>query len=239
MKSILQPHTAPAEPDLPASVGEAHDDTLASLAESGTILPDGVSSLVEPFDPGTFPHPISSSAQKKGRSIQIADMEQTRQLIDAAVLTPFRLFRCFEYSASLFLHEEELTYYVTLHQDNVLSRALSASDMGSAESAFLSFEAQVSRLSSRVARRVQLEAENRRLVRLIAQSQAQVERAHENLREGSAQAQAIATRQHQLRKDVAQLEARLAAAQAYLDRLGRENQRLALISNRRLPHFPG
>ncbi|HEY4297989.1 MAG TPA: DUF2968 domain-containing protein, partial [Paraburkholderia sp.] len=121
----------------------------------------------------------------------------------------------------------------------VLSRALSASDMGSAESAFLSFEAQVSRLSSRVARRVQLEAENRRLVRLIAQSQAQVERAHENLREGSAQAQAIATRQHQLRKDVAQLEARLAAAQAYLDRLGRENQRLALISNRRLPHFPG
>jgi ABC-type uncharacterized transport system fused permease/ATPase subunit len=164
-------------------------------------------------------------------------MMAIRQLIEMKALTSFRLLQCFDYSANLFFHEDELTYYVTLHQDNALSRALKTIDLACAESAFHAFEHQVKRLAARVGRRVQLEAENRRLARLVAQSEAEFERLRENLREESEQARSITARQCQVRKDVAQLEVQRAATQAYLGRMGREIRRLTLISNERLPRL--
>jgi septation ring formation regulator EzrA len=164
-------------------------------------------------------------------------MSAIRQLIEMKALTPFRLFQCFNYSANLFFHENELTYYVTLHQDNELSRALKTVDLASAESVFHIFEQQVRRLATRVARRVHLEAENRHLARLIAQSEAEFEHLRANLREESEQARSITARQRQIHKDVTQLELQRVAAQAYLDRMEREIRRLTLISNERLPRL--
>jgi ABC-type uncharacterized transport system fused permease/ATPase subunit len=164
-------------------------------------------------------------------------MSAIRQLIEMKALTSFRLLQCFNYSANLFFHEDELTYYVTLHQDTALSRALKTIDLASAESVFHTVEQQVKRLAARVARRVQLEAENRRLARLVAQSEAEFERLRENLREESEQARSIATRERQVRKEVTQLELQRVATQAYLGRMGREIQRLTLISNERLPRL--
>ena len=93
------------------------------------------------------------------------------------------------------------------------------------------------RLAARVARRVQLEAENRRLARLVAQSEAEFERLRENLREESEQARSISARERQVHKEVTQLELQRVATQAYLGRMGREIQRLTLISNERLPRL--
>jgi predicted RNase H-like nuclease (RuvC/YqgF family) len=169
--------------------------------------------------------------------VESVDISAIRQLIAMKALTSFRLLQCFDYSVNLFFHEDELTYYVTLHQDTAVSRALKTIDLASAESAFHTFEKQVTRLAASVARGVQLEADNRRLARLVAQSEAEFERLRENLREESEQARSMTARHRQVRKNVSQLEVQRVATQAYLGRMGREIQRLTLISNERLPRL--
>lgn len=243
MKSILELCSTWLDHDSPKSLPVAHDDGSSSRTESagpengetGTL--SAQPPTVEPARPANVQSPVSVTTNRRSRNVESGDMSAIRQLIEMKALTPFRLFQCFNYSANLFFHENELTYYVTLHQDNELSRALKTVDLASAESVFHIFEQQVRRLATRVARRVHLEAENRHLARLIAQSEAEFEHLRANLREESEQARSITARQRQIHKDVTQLELQRVAAQAYLDRMEREIRRLTLISNERLPRL--
>ncbi|KAA1012033.1 DUF2968 domain-containing protein [Paraburkholderia panacisoli] len=244
MKSILELCSTWFDHDSPESLPVAHDDdssptrTEPSGPEDGeTASLSALPSTVEPARILPALSPVSVTPNRKGRNVESGDMAAISQLIEMKALTSFRLLQCFDYSANLFFDENELTYYVTLHQDTALSRALKTIDLASAESVFLGFEQQVKRLAASVARCVQLEAENRRLARLVAQSEAEFERLRENLREESAQARSITARERQVRKDVTQLEVQRVATQAYLGRMRREIQRLTLISKQRLPRL--
>ncbi|WP_027800865.1 DUF2968 domain-containing protein [Paraburkholderia dilworthii] len=177
-------------------------------------------------------------SQVSARGVQIANTAEVEWLAEEEALTPFRVFRSFAYSVSLLFHAKELVYYIALYQDGALWRALKAADLEAAEAAFHHFEDQATRLSDCETRRAQLEAQNEQLARMIARSEAQAERLRSDLQRRGAQEQAASNRQHQVRKEVAQLEAQRVAAQAHLNKAHRQMQQLSLASNEAIPHLP-
>ncbi|RFU49410.1 DUF2968 domain-containing protein [Paraburkholderia sp. DHOC27] len=178
-------------------------------------------------------------AQVSGRAVQIADSSELEWLSEEEALTPFRVFRSFDYSVSLLFHARELTYYIALYQAGALWRALKAADLDTAEAAFHHFEEQATRLSEGETRRAQLAAQNEQLTRLISQSEAQAERLRGELQRNAVQEQAVVGRQHLVRKEVAQLEAQRVAAQAQLNKAHRQIHQLNLASNEHVPHLSG
>ncbi|MGV2293392.1 DUF2968 domain-containing protein [Trinickia sp. YCB016] len=172
-----------------------------------------------------------------GRAVQVADIAEVEWLTKEQTLTPFRAFVSFDYSASLLFHKKELDYYVTLYQDGSLWRALKAVDLDSAQAAFHHFEEQIVRLSEGEMRRAQVEAQNEQLARMIAQSEVQAERLRNDLQRNATHEQLAASRQHQVRKEVAQSEAQRVAARAQLNRALRQVHQLMLANNEGIPHL--
>jgi len=84
-----------------------------------------------------------------------------------------------------------------------------------------------------------LAAQNEQLARMIAESEAQAERLRCDLQRNTVQEQAVSGRMHQVRKEVAQLEAQRVAAQAQLNKAHRQIHQLNLTSNEGVPHLPG
>ncbi|MDE1179721.1 DUF2968 domain-containing protein [Paraburkholderia sp.] len=183
------------------------------------------------------PVPVVPS-HSNGRAVQLAETMEVEWLAEEEALKPFRVFRTFDYSVSLLFHSKEMTYYVAMYQASTLWRALKAVDLDAAEVAFRHFEEQATRLSEGETRRAQLEAQNEQLARMIAQSEAQAERLRNNLQRGAVQEQAVTSRQHEVRKEVAQLEAQRVAAQALLNKAHRQIHQLNLTNNEAVPHLP-
>jgi chromosome segregation ATPase len=73
---------------------------------------------------------------------------------------------------------------------------------------------------------------------MIARSEAEAERLRSDLQRRSVQEQAASNRQHQVRKEVSQLEAQRVAAQAHLNKAHRQMHQLNLTSNEAIPHLP-
>jgi hypothetical protein len=221
--------------DVPADahdVRDNHEDRLARVDRSPATVetPRPVTTLrAVPVVP----------AQVNGRSgVLTADTAEVEDLCAHEELTPFRVFRSFAYSASLLFHARELCYYIALYHDNQLWRALKALDLESAETAFHHFEEQATRLSDGETRRAQLEAQNEQLAKMIAASELQAERMRAHLQRTGVQEQAVANRQHLLRKEVSQLEAQRVAAQAHLNKAHRQLHQLNIVNNENLPHLP-
>ncbi|WP_144113337.1 DUF2968 domain-containing protein [Paraburkholderia sp. BCC1886] len=222
--------TAPHAPPVATSAADA--DPLASAESHAAGNP-------QPARPVTALRPVPvmpSSAIARG--VHIAHAAEVEWLADEEALTPFRVFRSFAYSVSLLFHAKELAYYVALYQDGSLWRALKTADLEAAESAFRHFEDQATRLSDGETRRAQLEAQNEQLARLIARSEEQAERMRRDLHRHGSQEQAVAGRQHQIRKEVSQLEAQRVAGQAHLNKVQRQLHQLNLTSSEGIPHLP-
>lgn len=216
---------------------DVHDDSPASIAAAPV---PASSEAVENARPVTTLRPVPVvPSPPTGRAIQIADTVEVEWLAEEEALTPFRVFRSFDYSVSLLFHARELAYYVALYQEGALWRALKAADLDAAEAAFHHFEEQATRLSEGETRRAQLAAQNEQLARMIAQSEAQAERLRCDLQRNAAQEQAVTGRQHQVRKEVSQLEAQRVAAQAQLNKAHRQIHQLNLTSNEGVPHLHG
>ncbi len=201
---------------------------------------DEVSDTQEPTArPVTTLRPVPTvPSQVNGKSLQSADAVELEWLAQEDALTTFRLFRSFDYSVSLLFHAHALVYYVALYQDGSLWRAVKAGDLDAAEAAFHHFEEQATRLAEGETRRAQLAAQNEQLARMIAQSEAQAERLRGNLQRNAAQEQSVSGRQHQVRKEVAQLEAQRVAAQAQLNKTFRQLHQLNVASSEGVPHLP-
>ncbi|WP_118183726.1 DUF2968 domain-containing protein [Paraburkholderia phosphatilytica] len=238
----------PAQDGIPRDEADA---AAAQLAQDATVDAD------DPRDgrlarvdraPATVeaPRPVTTlravpvvPTQVNGRSgVLSADTAEVDDLCAHEELAPFRVFRSFAYSASLLFHPRDLCYYIALYHDNTLWRALKALDLESAETAFHHFEEQATRLSDGETRRAQLEAQNDQLAKMIAASEAQSERMRAHLQRTTAQEQSVANRQHQLRKEVSQLEAQRVAAQAHLNKAHRQLHQLNIVNNENLPHLP-
>ncbi len=178
-------------------------------------------------------------SQVNGRPVGIADGLAFNALCATAEVSTFRLFRSFDYTVSLQFHAKELTFYVALHQDGVLWRVLKAMDLDAASAVFRHLVEHATRLADGETRRAQLVAQNEQLVRQIAQSEEQAERLRSDLQRQAAQENQVTGRQHQVRKDVAQLEAQRLASQALLNKAHRTIHQLTVARNEGVPHLPG
>lgn len=178
-------------------------------------------------------------AQVNGRPVRIADGNEFAALAATDELMTFRVFRSFDYAVSLQFHAKELTYYVALHQDGALWRALKASDLDAAGAVFRHLEEQATRLADGEARRAQLLAMNEQLVRQIEESEALADRMRHDLQRHTSQEHVVTARQHQVRKEVAQLEAQRVAAQAQLNKAHRLIHQLSVATSEGVPHLPG
>ena len=244
MKSLLNRRSALLATGPSHLVQVAHDNTASSDNDpAATISNPSTPASSEPAEtarPVTTLRPVPVvPSQVSGRPVQMADSAEIEWLAEEEALTPFRVFRSFDYSVSLLFHARELAYYVALYQNGTLWRALKAADLDAAEAAFHHFEEQATRLCEGETRRAQLAAQNEQLARMIAESEAQAERLRGDLQRNAVQEQTVAGRMHQVRKEVAQLEAQRVAAQAQLNKAHRQIHQLNLTSNEGVPHLPG
>ncbi|SDC13800.1 DUF2968 domain-containing protein [Paraburkholderia lycopersici] len=244
-------HDAATQRTAAASDAAAHDPHAASASGSPADSVVEIESRAEPAAGATLPgegasgpRPVSTlhavpvmPAHLNGRPVQIADGAAFEALRAADELTTFRVYRCFAYTVSLFFHPPTLGYFVALHQESVLWRALKANDLDAAGSAFHLMQEQATRLADGETRRAQLVAQNAELARLIEESETQAERLRVDLQRHSEQEQTVTGRQHQVRKEVAQLEAQRIAAQAQLNKAHRALHQLKVATSEGVPHL--
>jgi len=191
------------------------------------------STRVTPLRPATV-----SSPQSSRQSLQAAQLAEVEWLVQQGVLSTFRTFQSFAYSASLLFYPRELVYYAVLYHDDAVWRVLKAGDIDAAEPAFRHFVEQAMRLADAEMRRAHLEAQNEQFSRLIAESEAQIDRVRVDLQRGGTQDQEVALKQQEVRKELAQLEGRRVAAQAQLNKLQRQLHQLNTTVNESVPHLP-
>lgn len=241
-------HGAPHEETLTANAVAERDEPAARSASSADASTPADTETLAPSapEPVTAPRPISTlhavpavPAHLSNRPVQLADGASFEALVAANELTTFRVFRSFDYAVTLLFHGHTLSYFVTLHQDNTLWHALRATDIDAASAAFHHLEDQATRLAEGETRLAQLAAQNAVLTKQIEQSEAQAERLRVNLQRHTEQEHRVNARQHQVRKDVAQLEAQRIAAQAQLNKAHRTIHQLSVTSNEGVPHLPG
>jgi hypothetical protein len=188
--------------------------------------------------PVTPLHPVPTTPTTvSGRAVQVADVADVERMIESEQLVTFHVFRTFDYSVNLLFWPKELKFYVALFQDNRLWRALTTSDLNTSKQVFHHMQDQAARLADGELKRVQLEAQNETLKRAIAESEGQAERLRRGLQRTAVQDQAVNGKQHQLRKELTQLEAQRTAMQAQLNKTHRQVHQLNVQSNEALPHI--
>ncbi|WP_322030999.1 DUF2968 domain-containing protein [Paraburkholderia sp. J76] len=223
-----------ADSTLPPPESAGENESRAEPAAGAAAMPDGAGG---PRPVSTL-HPVPvMPAHLNGRPVQIADGAAFEALHASDELMTFRVYRCFAYTVSLFFHAPTLGYFVALHQESVLWRALKANDLDAAGSAFHLMQEQATRLADGETRRVQLVAQNAELTRQIEESEAQAERLRVDLQRHAEQEQTVTGRQHQVRKEVAQLEAQRIAAQAQLNKAHRALHQLKVATSEGVPHL--
>ncbi|WP_346778379.1 DUF2968 domain-containing protein [Paraburkholderia sp. Tr-20389] len=223
------------------SASQSEPARLDDLAESES----DASATIDERPASQSPRPVTplhavqvTPSAPNGRAVQLADANDVERMADDAELKTFHTFRTFDYSVSLLFYPKELKYYVALFQEDRMWRVLTTSDMNTAKQLFHHMQEQATRLADGETRRLQLEAQNEQLKRLIAESEAHAERLRQGLQRTTEQDQAVTGRQHQLRKDLAQLEAQRTAAQAQLNKAHRQVHQLNVANNEAIPHIP-
>lgn len=188
---------------------------------------------VTPLRPAAVPTPQSSAP-----ALQATQIAEVEWLVQQEALATFRTFQSFAYSASLLFHARDLTYYAVLYHEGAVWRVLKAGGIDAAEPAFRHFVEQAMRLAEAEMRRAHLEAQNEQFSRLVAESEAQIERVRVDLQRGSTQDQEVALKQQEVRKELAQLEGRRVASQVQLNKLQRQLHQLNATVNESVPHLP-
>jgi hypothetical protein len=188
--------------------------------------------------PVTPLHPVPTGpTTASGRAVQVADAADVERMIESGQLVTFHVFRTFDYSVNLLYWPRELKFYMALFQEDRLWRALTTSDLNTAKQVFHHMQDQAARLADGELKRVQLAAQNEMLKRAIAESELQAERLRGSLQRTAVQDQSVNSRQHQLRKEITQLEAQRTAMQAQLNKTHRQVHQLNVQNNEALPHI--
>jgi hypothetical protein len=233
------PHLHFAQPDVR---DDAETERPEDLPASETVTPGvpGGPHTSVPGRPVTPLHAVqlTPSQTTSGRSVQMASAAEVERMLNGSELTTFHVFRTFDYSVTLLFYPKELKYFVALSQEGCMWRTLTTFDLNTAKQLFHHMQEQATRLADGETRRVQLEAQNEQLKRMIAESETQAERLRQGLQRTAAQDQAVSAKQHQLRKEVAQLEAQRTPAQAQLNKMHRQLHQLNVASNEVIPDIP-
>ncbi|WP_322071170.1 DUF2968 domain-containing protein [Paraburkholderia bannensis] len=214
-------------------------DAAGSEEQTDAITADGPESSTSARPVSTLHVVPAVPAHLANRPVQLADGASFAALAAANELSTFRAFRSFDYSVTLLFHARSLAYFVAMHQDDTLWHAFRAADLESAGAVFHHLEEQATRLADGETRLAQLAAQNATLARQIEESEAHAERLRVDLQRHAEQEHQVTARQHQVRRDVAQLEAQRIAAQAQLNKAHRTIHQLSVTSNEGVPHLPG
>ncbi|WP_322104544.1 DUF2968 domain-containing protein [Paraburkholderia sp. J41] len=215
---------------------EARDE---SADDDANLAPSTSPASLEPRPVSTLHAVPVMPAHLNGRPVQIADGAAFQALAAGGQLTTFRTYGCFDYLVTMYFHAHSLGFFVALHQKDALWRALKANDIDAAGSAFHLLQEQATRLGDGEVRRLQLVAQNAELLRMIGESEALAERLRVDLQREADQEHEVTGRQHQVKKDVAQLEAQRIAAQAQLNKAHRAIHQLKVAANESVPHLHG
>jgi hypothetical protein len=219
----------------PDEAAQAAAPGIAAFTQSAA----GASPAATPVAPAPLPRGVTVvTAQGSARRVRKADVAQLERLRADDALVQFRSFRSFGYSASLVFDGATPDYYVSLYHDEILWRAFVTDDLDLAETTFRQMEEQITRMTEGEIARAQLKAEHERVTNLIRQSEAQAEKLQHDIERDALHTQLVSAKQHELRKELAQLEAQRVSMQAQLSRTLRRLQSLRLTSNETVPHPP-
>lgn len=167
--------------------------------------------------------------------VQVADIEEVETLTSVAALVELRQLKTFDHVVTLSFHADELMFYAAVSMDGVLWRALKSLDLQVAETAFEEFVVQANGRARAEVRRVQLEARNAQLQRMIAESSIKAERLRANIDRNRTLKQRASQRENALRQDIKQLELHRVQAQLQADRNLRQLGQLHAASAVGLP----
>jgi hypothetical protein len=206
--------------------GDAHVDLLSLRSHSDAATPaqGGVT---------------WARLQAESDMVEVADVDEVEALVQEAALIQLRELHSFSHTARLFFHSHELKFYAAIYMDNLLWRAMKSSDFDAAEKAFEEFSAQVNQRARSEVRRVQLDAANVQLERVVAESQARAERLRANIQRNAVQKQRALDRESDLRKNIKQLESTRVQTQLQAGRLFRQIGQLHSTCAAQLPRFRG
>jgi len=228
---LLAPDSSPAEAPGAEVMSHGLIDESRIHEEAGPL---------EPVAPPAQSRGVAVvSSHPGGRAVQTADVAALERLSAGQALVQFRLVRSFNYSVSLLFHGAVPEFYVALYNDETLWRAVMSPDLESAEASFRHMQEQIVRMSDGEVRRAQLKAQNERLAKTIEQSEAHVQRLRNDIDRDASQTQLVSTRQHEVRKELAQLEAQKTSAQAQLNKALRQIHNLKTTNNEGIPHLQG
>ncbi|GAB6852497.1 DUF2968 domain-containing protein [Paraburkholderia kururiensis] len=207
----------PADEDPPDTVIDTAGETAQSMSQARAMT------VVTP--------------QPAQRGIQMADVTELQRLVATESIVQFRSFRSFDYSAVLLFHGDAPDYYVALYHDAEIWRAFVAVDLEPAEAVFRNVQDQIIKMTEGETRRAQIRSQNERVARAVRQSEALAERLRNDIERDVTQTQLSNAKQHDIRRELAQLEAQRVAVQAQLNRAVRQVHSLRLTNNEGLPHL--
>jgi len=154
--------------------------------------------------------------------VEVADIEEVERLEREAAFTTMRELHSFGHGVRLYFHAPDLMFYAAIYMDELLWRAVKATEFELAEKAFDEFVMQVNNRARAEVRHVQIEAKNEQLKRRIAESEARAERRRVNMQRNAAQKKRALERDTTLRNDIKQLEATRVQAQLHANRTVRQ-----------------
>lgn len=207
--------------------------TADALADAPTLQGHGDLAAPE-LAPAVWPRHYAD-----GDVVEVADIEEVEALVHLDTVTQVREMHSFNHSVRLLFHGAALKFYAAIYMDDLLWRAIKSSDFDAAEKAFEEFVVQLNHRARGEVRRIQLDAANNQLQRVIAESEARAERLRVNIQRNAAQRQRAMERESELRDSIQQLDAARLQAQLYANRTFRQIGQLHSTCAAQLPRSRG
>jgi hypothetical protein len=210
---VAQPAPAPAVTVQPQPTAEAAEQ---ADAEQGAGQP--ATSAEQPATGAG----VTTAAAAAAPASEAGDVAELQRLIRGAELTELRTAYNGSYGASLLFNPKTEDYYAALFRGKTFWRVIKTTENVRAENVYRDFVRQTVQLSNIEIRRIQLDAQNAHLNRLISQSQARVERVKTDLEVARQQQQVVADQQKQTREEANSLSAENTASRRQLVALKRQ-----------------
>ena len=213
--------------------GDDEDDIVATDAHADALAVHDHGDIATPG----MAHRVWPRHDAEGDIVEVADIEEVEALVHQDTVTQVRELHSFSHSVRLLFHGATLKFYAAIYMDDLLWRAMKSSDFDAAEKAFEEFVAQANHRARSEVRRVQLDAANLQLQRVIAESEARAERLRVNIQRNAAQKQRAMERETALRNRIQQLDAARLQAQLYANRTFRQIGQLHSTCAAQLPRY--
>ncbi len=223
----VQAQTATAAGDAPVVASAVQPGT----ADTTNVMPANVLITTGQAQADTAAAAAAAQADPAAGGV-VAELQA---LIQANAVTELRTAHNGSYGASLLFDSNEMTYYVTLFQQNNMWRVIKTMSDTRADGIYADFVRRSAQLSDVEIRRIKLAAQNAYTAKLIALDEKRAASIQADLDNQKTQQEEVAMHQQETTQQAAQLDAQSRAEQAKLDQLRREISRLNAQTESGLP----